>query len=293
MSQGWKKIQANLLARARAEKKAVEEARNTSKMDKESSTTASPPAPSAPSAPALSTPLTSRSRTGGTDPVGLLAAHGRHGRHGPEAVVKVFQALVSNIIRKPWLKKMPDIVAKKEAKRARAASCPLSRSPPEGQISDDTSESFSSGTGSGSDSDSSSSNNSSNTTVIKKKGETKSKPDGNGGSDDGDGDVLLLNNPSLQSFQFVDDDVVEVDRVDNANSSARAAPTGQVGPTDQDQVGPTDVDNDVGVSDKYKAVNYESEDNCSGEDDPGEASTLPTPHFLHVFSGSLPPQLST
>jgi hypothetical protein len=157
-------------------------------------------------------------------------------------------------------------------KRARA-SCPLSRSPPEeGQISDDTSESFSSE--SDSDSDSSSSN-SSNTTVIEKEGETKSKP----GDGDGDGDVLLLNDPSSQ---FVDDDVVEVDRVDNANSSARAAPT------DQDPVGPTDVDNDVGV-----AVEYESEDNCSGDDDPGEASMLPTPHFLHVFSGSLPPQLST
>jgi hypothetical protein len=147
MPQGWKKIQATLLAWARAEKKAVEEARasNASTMDKkgrdlpssESSTTASPWAPSA---PALSTTSTSRSHTGGTDPVGLLAAHGRpcHGRHGPDAVVQVVQAPVSNIIRKPWLKKMPHIVAKKEA-----ASCPLSRSP-EGKISDDTSESFSS-----------------------------------------------------------------------------------------------------------------------------------------------------
>jgi hypothetical protein len=161
MSQGWKKIQATLLARARAEKKAVEEARKASTMDK-GTTTASPSAPSAlPAIPALSTPSTpstSRSRTGGTDPVGLLAAHGRRGRHGPDAVV---QAPVSNIMRKPWLKKMPDIVAKKEA-----ASCPLSRSPPEGKISDGTSESFSSGTDSGSGSDSSSSNNSSNTTVI-------------------------------------------------------------------------------------------------------------------------------
>jgi hypothetical protein len=215
MAQGWKKIQATLLARARAKKKAVEEARNASTMDKGrdlpsselSTTTASPLAPSAPSAPpaipALSTPSTSRSRTGGTDPVSLLAAHGCHGRHGTDAVV---QAPVSNIIRKPWLKKMPDIGAKKEAKRARAASCPLSCSPPEGKISDDTSESFSSGTDSGSDSnsDSSSSNNSSNITVIEKKGETKSKPDGIGSNDDGDGDVLLLNDPSLQSFQFVD-----------------------------------------------------------------------------------------
>jgi hypothetical protein len=89
--------------------------------------------------------------------------------------------------------------------------------------------------------------------------------------------------------------VVGVYRVDNANSSARAAPTGQVGPTDQDQdqVGPTDIDNDVEVAVEYEAVEYESEDNCSSDDNPGEASTLPTPHFLHVFSGSLAPQLST
>jgi hypothetical protein len=89
--------------------------------------------------------------------------------------------------------------------------------------------------------------------------------------------------------------VVGVYRVDNANSSARAAPTGQVGPTDQDQdqVGPTDIDNDVEVAVEYETVEYESEDNCSSDDNPGEALTLPTPHFLHVFSGSLPPQLST
>jgi hypothetical protein len=203
MSNNWKKVKENLCkkaddmkdkaaaanAAADASADAASKAKKGSNTDKKSDVV-----------PALSTLSTSRSRTGGTDPVGLLAAHGRH--------VQVVQAPVSNIIRKPWLKKMPDSVAKKEAERARAASCPLSRSPPEGKISDDTSESFSSGTDSGSDSDtdSSSSNNSSNTTVIEKKGETKSKPDSNG--DDGDGDVLLLNDPSLQSFQFVDDDVV-------------------------------------------------------------------------------------
>jgi hypothetical protein len=186
MSNNWKKVKENLRKKADAMKAAAadaaadaaSEAKKGSNTDKKSAVVldvliAPSPMPSRSSrhrgsntdkksavVPALSTPSTSRSRTGGTDPVGLLAAHG--------CQVQVVQAPVSNIIRKPWLKKMPDIVAKKEAERARAALCPLSRSPPEGNISHDTSESFSSGTdsGLGSDSDSSSSNNSSNTTVI-------------------------------------------------------------------------------------------------------------------------------
>jgi hypothetical protein len=66
MSQGWKKIQATLLARARAEKKAVEEARNASTMDKKGRALLR---------------VVNDSVTVGTgfvDPIDLKKPHGRH-----------------------------------------------------------------------------------------------------------------------------------------------------------------------------------------------------------------------